>query len=790
MDGWHTRQLTTSNSVVTYRRAACERLSSWPLHGHGNGRAPVAAAACGRAGTPSDTTWSGPTQALAATTAATLVGIGLLSLGRKRRADAPHARRVLLRAAATSQDWLTQLRLTPSLERVLMAQSEGVANPCILVVSAKEGPAPVQGCVASYAASDDAVTVQDPAELRSMPANSLDFVVEAISEEMTVNGWPEAWQCRFYPLGGHEFSLARTFIINLASIAKVLRVGGKFIFRTKSQGQEDLLPFAFLRSPHLAWDLQVLPDDVDPTAAVVVCTLREGAHAVLAAQTPAVIAEQCLAEETRRRYFEVLRPHVFAARREATGSANPADTLSILDVGGGNGSLVSCFFDPEVLQGDGPARVTLMEENDALVQQARARLPVGDDASSLAQVVTHGVCPWPFEDDAFDVVILAFVLHHITPTVIAEAFSYDEWTVRFRHRDPLDAIGEMPQMQTHLPNWSDAEKADLVEWLTRNESVWPLAQHRSGTRLLQDVIGSVPPVQQEKLAGQLADHITEALYGAESNNANFVLQSCAAAMTPATIQWVLDFMVTASRTITVPTMHPACDEKGVRLLCRTLEHFTERQFPSVAVIYDWICQHAQELATHSFANYAVQHALEYGSDAHRQQIAQALLKGNVLSMAVTRPGSYVLQKVLKFAPPAECQALAHALGTLRPGGLVGPEDLKKDMFGSFLYKQMKDQGLIVKGPDRSGKLSQDHGGTRQGQSGKRRWQPVGASEASRGSAAAGSEWGCRRDPSARGKGQGGRSSRGRGKGDGHAGTAGKGSQWGHCSHSDGLRSHG
>lgn len=68
-----------------------------------------------------------------------------------------------------------------------------------------------------------------PRLLRELPHDCYDLVVEVQSEEVSSATW-EAVQNRFYPLGGHSFSLANDFIINLASISKVLRNGGKFIF--------------------------------------------------------------------------------------------------------------------------------------------------------------------------------------------------------------------------------------------------------------------------------------------------------------------------------------------------------------------------------------------------------------------------------------------------------------------------------------------------------------------------------------------------------------------------------
>jgi len=311
------------------------------------------------------------------------------------------------------------LQLPPELQAA--AEEEVAAgcfgdSPAVLVVESKEGPGPIQG---SLMPERGQTPTPPPEPLRMMAPGSVDVVVEAVTAEMNMLAGHEAWQCHFYPLGGHAFSLARSFIVNLASVAKVLRPGGKFLFRTLARSEEEVVPFAFLRLRHLLWDVRVVrgargSGKAPPgaSATVVVCTLREHAHEALAVHTPAVVAEECEAEESRRRYFDVLRPLIQGARRESR-------PLSILDVGGGDGSLAAWFFHPEVLSKDGAYCVTLMEDNPELADRARQRLPVSEigpeGGAAWARVVAHAGEPWPFEMGEFSAVVLAFLLHHVRP---------------------------------------------------------------------------------------------------------------------------------------------------------------------------------------------------------------------------------------------------------------------------------------------------------------------------------------------------------------------------------------
>ena len=115
-----------------------------------------------------------------------------------------------------------------------------------LMIGAKEEIGGVKGLAPNAAGGPEA--------LRQMAPESYDLVVEVRSEELLC-GSSRACQNRFYPLGGHEFSLAKDLIINLASILKVLRPGGRFLFLSR-QPKGATVPFGFFSLPHLRWRLE------------------------------------------------------------------------------------------------------------------------------------------------------------------------------------------------------------------------------------------------------------------------------------------------------------------------------------------------------------------------------------------------------------------------------------------------------------------------------------------------------------------------------------------------------
>eukprot|EP00971_Amphidinium_carterae_P300565 5972045-Amphidinium_carterae.1 len=209
-------------------------------------------------------------------------------------------------------------------------------------------------------------------------------------------------------------------MLNLASVVKILRPGGKFIF-TSANKADGALFGAFLRARHLSWEISahtLASDwlDKEPGAEVgsagrdaflIVCTLRSDAHEVLRS-TMDVLKEEVDMEVSRERYFHALAPWLPAVN-------SPHDAIRLLDVGGGTGELAAFFLQASKYR----LQVMLMEENPQLAAEAELRFNnlevLEKDGVPLANasVVRCGTCPWPLDTNSYDVVVLAFVLHHV-----------------------------------------------------------------------------------------------------------------------------------------------------------------------------------------------------------------------------------------------------------------------------------------------------------------------------------------------------------------------------------------
>ena len=290
-----------------------------------------------------------------------------------------------------------------------------------------------------------------PRSLRELPHDCYDLVVEVQSEEVSSPSW-EAVQNRFYPLGGHAFSLANDFIINLASISKVLRNGGKFLFLSAAESQDEVLPCLFLNLPHLKWQVHFESETGSEAAgvSVVCCTVDADANAESLKLTPKVIAEQCTAEMSRKRYFEALRP--FLKREDAK-------MPRILDYGCGDGSLMSWAVDPQIEAIDGSRDLTLVEANRELAARAQSKLPT-------ARVIHQNPGePWPFVDNEFDTVVLAFVLHHVP--INARAALLVE----------AQRCGQKVLVLEDLPDEAKSADARRLAWLVTEEHFRPFGQN-------------------------------------------------------------------------------------------------------------------------------------------------------------------------------------------------------------------------------------------------------------------------------------------------------------------------
>lgn len=209
--------------------------------------------------------------------------------------------------------------------------------------------------------------------------------------------------------------------------------------------------------------------------------------------------------------------------------------------------------------------------------------------------------------------------------------------------------------------------AELLGW------VWPYSRDPAGCRAVQSAIVSTKPAVGKAIAQELHGHVREA---AESPHANYVLEKVIEQLSSPTSAFIADELLA-----TVPRF--ARHRFGCRIVCRLVEHCSREE--STRKLIQKLLEDPDEaidLCRHNFGHHVVQSILEHGDDAHKEMIAQVLLR-DVLSNASHRSSSYVVEAALKNCSSEDQDRLVQAL--LQPGII---SELAKADFGSYVVRTL------------------------------------------------------------------------------------------------------
>lgn len=184
--------------------------------------------------------------------------------------------------------------------------------------------------------------------------------------------------------------------------------------------------------------------------------------------------------------------------------------------------------------------------------------------------------------------------------------------------------------------------------------VLELAFDAEGCRRLQHLLEESPQEQASALAMQLRGHVRAAV---ESPHANHVIQKIIECLPASSCSFIASELLGAGVAV-------ARHRYGCRVLCRLAEHQAERSSATLALIEEvLVCTHY--VCRNEFGKHVINSFLEHGMEEHRKRIACALLP-DVLSHAVHRAASYVVQRALEHCAAEEQGALASVM-------LSGPE---------------------------------------------------------------------------------------------------------------------
>lgn len=110
-----------------------------------------------------------------------------------------------------------------------------------------------------------------------------------------------------------------------------------------------------------------------------------------------------------------------------------------------------------------------------------------------------------------------------------------------------------------------------------------------------------------------------------------------------------------------------------------------------APLAEAITAEADVLARHPFANYVVQHILQYGRQEHRTQVINAMINGDITMLAQHRVASNVVERALDQGNLEGQRAIANALLMVPPTLLL----MSCSRYGSYAVRRLLD---VISGP--------------------------------------------------------------------------------------------
>jgi len=208
-----------------------------------------------------------------------------------------------------------------------------------------------------------------------------------------------------------------------------------------------------------------------------------------------------------------------------------------------------------------------------------------------------------------------------------------------------------------------------------------LALSANGTRVIQKALELSGGEAQIMLSQCLHGRVRQLL---DSHHGNHVLQKSIVVMPPHAVQFIFHELCFYRG----GWAGVACHRFGCRVVERLLEHCDAGlTAPIVAAVVADI----DSLSKDPFANYVIQHILEY-VPAHRSQVVHALVQVGVPALAHHRVASNIVERAFKYSDAENRHALAEAI-LATPNAIV---DMACSRYGSFTVRQMLEalQGTL------------------------------------------------------------------------------------------------
>jgi len=255
--------------------------------------------------------------------------------------------------------------------------------------------------------------------------------------------------------------------------------------------------------------------------------------------------------------------------------------------------------------------------------------------------------------------------------------------------DDIIALGNPRQMLVNtrlassvvdlLEGSDNAKRESIITWV--QPAVLDLALSANGTRVIQKALELSGRDAQIKLSLCLHGRVKHLL---DSHHGNHVLQKSIVVMPPHAVQFIFHELSFYRGGWAGVARH----RFGCRVVERLLEHCDAAlTAPIVAAVVADI----DSLSKDPFANYVVQHILEY-VPVHRRQVVHALIQAGVPALAHHRVASNIVERAFQHGDAENQQALAEAI-LATPHAIV---DMACSRYGSFTVRRMLEalQGTL------------------------------------------------------------------------------------------------
>lgn len=222
-----------------------------------------------------------------------------------------------------------------------------------------------------------------------------------------------------------------------------------------------------------------------------------------------------------------------------------------------------------------------------------------------------------------------------------------------------------------LESSNKIKREAIITWM--RPAALELALSASGTHVIQKALEVMGGQSGIKLSQCFHGHVKQLL---DSPHGNHVLQKMVVVMPPHAFHFILNELSLYSGGWAGVVKH----RFGCRVAERLLEHGnTESIVPIVTAVLEDI----ELFSKHPYANYVVQHILEY-VPAHRTQVARALIQVGVPMLAKHKVGSNIVERAFEHGGAESQRAFAEAILST-PNAIV---EIGTSRYGSFTVRRM------------------------------------------------------------------------------------------------------